>query len=60
MIRYENDCVDCPQGCVNCGKKKTPYLICDNCEEESVELYELDGEQLCGICVLKRLKKAEI
>lgn len=34
MIRYENDCVGCPQGCIHCGRKHSPHIYCDICGGE--------------------------
>ena len=34
MIRYENECVGCPMGCINCGRKHVPHIYCDKCGEE--------------------------
>ena len=60
MIRIENDCVGpCPQGCIDCGKKRTPHYYCDECGEEvePEELYEYDdGRQRCAPCLLGNYK----
>lgn len=60
MIKYENDCVGCPDGvpCLgsSCPNKNVPHYYCDDCGNED-DLYEFDGEQLCAECVLARLKK---
>ncbi len=54
MRRYENDCVGCPQGCINCGRKSVLHLYCDRCEEEVETLYTIDGnEELCEDCLKK-------
>ena len=60
MIKYENLCVGCPQGCINCGNKHAPVLVCDDCGDEDVELYEFEGKQLCEYCVIKSLVKVEV
>lgn len=56
MIRIENDCVGCPQGCISCGRKHIPHYYCDECEEEISEndMYDDDGEMLCRECLLDR------
>ena len=56
MIRYENDCVGCPQGCINCGRKHTPYFSCDICKDdfEPEELYDVDDEMICADCLLNK------
>ena len=53
MIRYENDCVGCPQGCINCGRRSVQHLYCDKCDEEydAEDLYDVDGEMLCIDCI---------
>ena len=55
MIKYENDCVGCPMGCINCGRKHTPYHYCDNCGEyidETDKGYSEDGKnELCDDCL---------
>lgn len=60
MIKYENDCVGCPDGvpCMGstCPNRNVPHFYCDDCENED-DLYEFDGEQLCADCILARLKK---
>lgn len=36
----ENNCVGCPQGCVQCGRKEEEVIICDNCEDFAEFRYE--------------------
>lgn len=37
MIRYEDNCHNCPE-CIGCGrKKKEPVLCCDKCGESITE-----------------------
>lgn len=54
MLKFENDCVGCPQGCISCGRKHVPYYYCDRCEGnfEPDELYDVDGEMVCAECLL--------
>ena len=46
MILYEmeSDCVGCPQGCINCGRReKTPHLedfVCDCCNRSVEKLFK--------------------
>ena len=61
-VRYENRCVDCPPETVRCSKPycrnwNVPIWFCDNpkCGEENVDLYEVDGKELCAECALKAL-----
>lgn len=62
-IEIENDCVGCPMGCIECGRKHSPhpFYICDECDEEVEELYEDedDGTQLCMECALKRFNRID-
>lgn len=60
MVKYENLCVGCPQGCRDCGNKHAAVFICDDCGDESYPLHEFEGDQLCEYCVLKRLDKVEV
>ena len=57
MIKYENECVGCPQGCIHCGRDKTQHLYCDRCGEDSEELFIFDGEELCEECLLDNFDK---
>lgn len=57
MVQYEDFCVDCPQGCINCGRKHTKVLYCDECKQESQELYEYEGQELCEECLLEIIPK---
>lgn len=58
MIIYESDCVDCGQPCIRnaCPHYSVPHYYCDECKEET-EIYEVDDEQLCVDCIVKRHKK---
>lgn len=57
MTKYENDCVGCPQGCIHCGRDRTPYLYCDLCKDEAEYLYEYGDDELCEDCLLKQFNK---
>lgn len=59
MLKYENDCVGCPQGCINCGRKHVAYWVCDKCGEEAEKLWKYEGEELCQDCLLETIPKAE-
>lgn len=58
MVRYENDCVGCPQGCINCGRKRTPHYYCDKCGTEET-LYHTEDGDFCADCILDNLPKVE-
>ena len=57
MIKFENECVGCPQGCIHCGRDKTQHLYCDRCGEDSEELFIFDGEELCEDCLKNSLER---
>ena len=59
MVEYTNDCIDCGLPCLydSCPYYKVKHLTCDRCSEETEELYEVDGEQLCEDCLLKEFPK---
>lgn len=60
MIKYENDCVDCPQGCIECGRKKVKYFICDDCGDYVNDLYYGDdGGEYCGSCLTEHVEKVK-
>lgn len=61
MIKYEDYCVGCPQGCINCGRKHLPVPYCDECGDElsADDMYKMDDKMLCGHCVLS-IFKAEL
>lgn len=61
-IRYEDQCVGCTSmglPCMGsiCKNKDVPIWYCDKCEEECVDLYEVDGYEVCESCALKMLPK---
>ena len=58
MIDYEDNCVCCDR-CVECGRKRQLVMYCDRCECVTEELYEYEGEQLCGECLLEVYPKVE-
>lgn len=61
MMEIENDCVGCPQGCINCGRKHSRYFYCDDCGDcvEPDKLYIYDGEELCESCLVERFKTVQ-
>lgn len=50
---FENMCVDCPMGCIHCGRKHVEVFECSKCGDESTNP-EFDGwdmeEGLCAEC----------
>lgn len=60
MLRIEDECVGCPQGCINCGRRHVTRLYCDECETEVSEPSDLrwfDGKQLCEKCILDKFEE---
>lgn len=60
MIKTVNECVGCPQGCANCGRKRVNRTYCDKCGEEiDGDIYEhgLIYEDLCESCLLELCRK---
>ncbi len=59
MIKYEDGCVGCPSemGCMGsaCPYMNMPVAVCDACECEDEDFYELDGEFLCRDCYIKAM-----
>lgn len=47
----ENHCVDCPQGCIDCGRKNVTVTVCDCCKSHSDMLYNYDGKEICRECI---------
>lgn len=60
MKRIEDECVDCPMGCIGdaCPNKNVVRFYCDNCGEEEM-LYIYDGEELCQECLLEKFDKVD-
>ena len=60
MIEYENRCADCGLPCMgeSCPYRNVPVTYCDECGEEIVEdVYDVDGDELCEYCLLKRFRR---
>lgn len=64
-IQYENECVDCPTYCIDCGKKHVPHYYCDDCGDENdpSDLYVYEDKHkdlmLCSYCLSKRFPTLE-
>lgn len=56
-VRYEDQCCDCGLPCLGdlCKNRNVPIWYCDECGEEEVTLYEVDGKEVCEDCALKML-----
>lgn len=63
MIKYEDECVDCPSdlGCIgsSCPYKNVLRFYCDECKNEEI-LYWYEEEQLCIDCIITRLERVKI
>ena len=53
--RIENHCVDCPQGCIHCGRQHVEVEICDadGCDEYAT--HYTDEGAFCEECLEKYL-----
>lgn len=52
-FRIENNCVDCPQGCINCGRREQEAYFCDKCGDYAdlwTPLYRFEDKELCWEC----------
>lgn len=45
-----DDCVGCPDGCRNCGRKHLLVLRCDRCQEEKPK-YSVNNGEYCEDCL---------
>ena len=58
MREWENYCVGCPQGCINCGRKEDILIVsCDECHRQlsdEVNIYKYDGKELCMGCIFDK------
>lgn len=52
MMRIEDDCVGCPDYCINCGAKHAVHYRCDRCGDDD-KLYYFNDEELCKYCLEK-------
>ncbi|MBO5449417.1 MAG: hypothetical protein J5994_08810 [Ruminococcus sp.] len=59
MIKFQNDCVGCPDGVpcmgLSCPYRHVPHFYCDECGEEASHAYDYDGDLLCGECLRSQL-----
>lgn len=59
MIKTFNECVNCGLPCLGdtCPNRHVTRFYCDKCGDETDELYEVDGEELCEDCLKDRFRK---
>lgn len=55
MIEITDECVGCPDYCINCGARHTERFYCDRCGDND-KLYHFGGEELCSYCIEKALE----
>lgn len=55
MISYVNECKQCAE-CKNCGAKRRPKLICEECASHVAVLYEVDDTMMCHDCIAEILQ----
>lgn len=68
MVMIENECNGCATEnypCIGdaCPNRNVKHYYCDGeCGEEfpPSELYDFDGDMLCGECLLKKFEKVRI
>lgn len=65
MIKYRDECCHCattvyPCFGNRCPNRNVPYIVCDKCNQEDDEIYDLDGEHLCRDCLLETVPKVRI
>lgn len=54
MTGYLNKCVNCPDGCRNCGADRTPVTMCDECGEPiRGDIYRKGANELCEGCAVE-------
>ena len=62
MRRTDDYCVNCPQGCIHCGRKHVSHYVCDghNCDADTIDgetkLYEDGDRHYCLKCLIKKYK----
>jgi len=58
MEAIDDFCVDCPQGCINCGRKYVHHFVCDgkNCDADTLDgetrMYEDGSKHYCLKCLI--------
>ena len=62
MHKVENECVGCtdlglPCQGSSCPNRHVLRYYCDKCGDETEELYEFEGQELCEDCLLKEVPK---
>ena len=57
MITTENNCVYCPQGCIDCGRRNQEVIKCDGNHCDNYAKYSIDGEDYCEDCARKLMQE---
>lgn len=55
--KIENHCVDCPQGCINCGRRHVEVEICDADRCSNYATHITDEGYFCENCLTKYLNE---
>lgn len=53
-ISIQSNCNGC-ETCRNCGRGDYKVYLCDDCDTETDELYDYDGDLLCERCTKQRI-----
>lgn len=61
MRKEQNDCCGCSTAgypCIgdDCELKHAIHLFCDECYDETDQLYDYDDEELCEDCLKKKAR----
>lgn len=64
MLKYEDHCCNCaapnyPCRGSGCPNKNVPVHYCDKCNEETSEVYDVDGKELCEECLKEMFLRKE-
>lgn len=58
MRYHTNECCDCGLPCIHkaCPYYEVEHFQCDFCKEEDVRLYNYNGYEVCGECLIKEFE----
>jgi hypothetical protein len=55
MEKIVDNCVGCPDGCRNCGRREQRIQVCDICEDNPPK-FNFDGDRICEYCLKQYLE----